>query len=286
MATCFPLLLLQLGKSRTNFQQPPIVSEFVNAALSMKAICIISLVAISTQRYRFPNIWSIMCRASTLGIPTFSSPQQNEWSSTESGILCTLMNLIGSASLCQYWRRYHFYWIRWLHLYGPPSNLCVASQTIFFFFCLDVMLQFKRRKSSTLFEFLFRLWESASSWWISDFVTTCAVLTVNVQMVVGGCRLTLFARALCNLATTSRLAEQHFNWSHFCQTRQAKTHLRIQGVPADTHPPARTHYSDDIPGNLLISREHWRSSPRLIGFFHNSDQRLNKRRFQALFTLS
>lgn len=179
-------------------------------------------------------------------------------------------------------------------LFGSDDCICMdRHQTCvwhrrpsFFFFCLDAMLQFKRRKSSTLFEFLFRLWESASSWWISDFVTTCAVLTVNVQMVVGGCRLTLFARALCNLATTSRLAEQHFNWSHFCQTRQAKTHLRIQGVPADTHPPARTHYSDDIPGNLLISREHWRSSPRLIGFFHNSDQRLNKRRFQALFTLS
>lgn len=55
MATCFPLLLLQLGKSRTNFQQPPIVSEFVNAALSMKAICIISLVAISTQRKYLVN---------------------------------------------------------------------------------------------------------------------------------------------------------------------------------------------------------------------------------------
>lgn len=244
----------------------------------MKAICIISLVAISTQRYRFPNIWSIICRASTLGIPTFSSPQQNEWSSTESGILCFIMSVLAPISF----------------LFGSGDCICMdRHQTCvwhrrpsFFFFCLDAMLQFKRRKSSTLFEFLFRLWESASSWWISDFVTTCAVLTVNVQMVVGGCRLTLFARALCNLATTSRLAEQHFNWSHFCQTRQAKTHLRIQGVPADTHPPARTHYSDDIPGNLLISREHWRSSPRLIGFFHNSDQRLNKRRFQALFTLS
>ena len=164
--------------------------------------------------------------------------------------------------------------------------MCGIADHLSFFSCLDVMLQFKRLKSSILFEFVFRLWESASSWWISDFVTTCAVLTVNVQMVVGGCRLTLFARALCTPATTSRLAEQHFNWSHFCQTRQAKTHLRIQGVPADTHPPARTHYSDDIPGNLLISREHWLSSPRLIGFFHISDQRLNERRLRAFFTLS
>lgn len=134
MAACFPLLLLQLGKSRTNFQQPPIVSEFVNAALSMKAICIISLVAISTQRYRFPNIWSIMCRASTLGIPTFSSPQQNEWSSTESGILCTLMNLIGSASLCQYWRRYHFYLDQMIaSVWTAIKPVCGIADHLFFF---------------------------------------------------------------------------------------------------------------------------------------------------------
>ena len=96
------------------------------------------------------------------------------------------------------------------------------------------------------------------------FLTTCAVLTVNVQMVVGGCRLTLRARTLCTHATTSSLAEQHFNWSRFCQTRQAKTHLRIQGVPAETHthPPARTHYSDDIPGSLLISHTGCRRQDR------------------------
>lgn len=130
MATCFPLLLLQLGKPRTNFQQPPIVSEFVNAALSMKAICIISLVAISTQRYRFPNIWSMMCRASTLGIPTFSSPQQNEWSSTESGILCFIMSVLAPISF----------------LFGSGDCICMdRHQTCvwhrrpsFFFFCLDV----------------------------------------------------------------------------------------------------------------------------------------------------
>lgn len=43
------------------------------------------------------------------------------------------------------------------------------------------------------------------------------------------------------LCTGASLAEQHFNWSQFCQTRQAKTHLRIQGVPADTHTLHRTH---------------------------------------------
>lgn len=74
----------------------------------------------------------------------------------------------------------------------------------------------------------------------SDFVITCAVLTVNVQMAVGGCRLTLCARTLCTPAMMSDLAVQHFNWSHFCLTRQAKTHLRIQGVPADKA-PTRTH---------------------------------------------
>lgn len=47
--------------------------------------------------------------------------------------------------------------------------------------------------------------------------------------------------SFCTLATMSSLAEQHFNWSHFCQTRQAKTHFRIQGVPADTHTPTHTH---------------------------------------------
>lgn len=73
----------------------------------------------------------------------------------------------------------------------------------------------------------------------SYFVTTCAVLTVNVQMVVGGCRLTLFARTVCTPAMMSDLAEQHFNWSHFCQTRQAKTHLGIQGVPADKTPTSK-----------------------------------------------
>lgn len=45
------------------------------------------------------------------------------------------------------------------------------------------------------------------------------------------------------------------------------------------HPPARTHYSDDIPGNLLISQQHCSSWPRLMGSCHNSDQRLNERRF-------
>lgn len=127
----------------------------------------------------------------------------------------------------------------------------------------------------------------------SDFAATCGVLTVNVQMVVGGCCLTLLTRTLCTAATTSRLAEQHFNWSHFCQTRQAKTHLRNQGVPADTHPHAHTHihthmykqthacmhththYCHNIPGNLLISQQCWFTP---IGSRHSLDQRLNEGR--------
>lgn len=99
----------------------------------------------------------------------------------------------------------------------------------------------------------------------SDFVTTCDVLTVNVQMVVGGCCLTLFAPTLCTPAMTSSLAEQHFNWSQFCQTRQAKTHLGIQGVPADTHPPAHTHIIlVNFQEILLISQQRWFPSPRLV----------------------
>lgn len=75
-----------------------------------------------------------MYRANTLGIPTFSSPQQNEWSSTESGILCTLMNLIGSASLCQYWRRYHFYLDQEIaSVWTAIKPVCGIADHLFFF---------------------------------------------------------------------------------------------------------------------------------------------------------
>lgn len=72
----------------------------------------------------------------------------------------------------------------------------------------------------------FQLSESKRFWCIFWF---CYHLwgAVNLQMVVGGCCLTLFIPTLCTSAMTNSLAEQHFNWSHFCQTRQAKTHLGI-----------------------------------------------------------
>lgn len=82
----------------------------------------------------------------------------------------------------------------------------------------------------------------------SDCVPACVLLTVNVQMVVGGCRLTLLACTLCTPAL-SDLAERHFDWSHFCQTRQATTHLGIQGVPADKSPTCTHDYPDEVPGS-------------------------------------
>lgn len=106
-------------------------------------------------------------------------------------------------------------------------------------------------------------------------------------MGVGGCCLTQFARRLSVLLPrragffffffpfsflNNLLAARRFNWSHFCQTRQAATHLGIiQGAPADTgtrpplHRPHRRTDSDELPGNRLISCEHCRP-PRCQGW--------------------
>lgn len=109
----------------------------------------------------------------------------------------------------------------------------------------------------------------------SDCVPACALLTVNVQMVVGGCRLTLLACTLCTPAL-SDLAAWHFDWSHFCQTRQAKTHLGIQGAPADESPTCTHDYPDEVPGNLptVTVTISW---PWPTGSCHNSYQRHHER---------
>lgn len=114
---------------------------------------------------------------------------------------------------------------------------------------------------------------------LQTFVPTPAALTVKCS---DGCRWMLphpvRSRSLYSCHDERFLAVRRFNWSHFCQARQAITHLRIQGVPADKA-PTRTHYSDEIPGNHLISHEHCSPLPRLIGSCHSLDQRLNERRF-------
>lgn len=72
------------------------------------------------------------------------------------------------------------------------------------------------------------------------------------------------------------LAARRFNWSHFCQTRQAATHLGIiQGAPADTGtrpppPPAPPHWfwwaSRKSPNFL------WTLSPPLPGLIGSPSQ--------------
>lgn len=108
----------------------------------------------------------------------------------------------------------------------------------------------------------------------SDCVHACALLTVNVQMVVGGCCLTLPACTVCTPAL-SDLAERHFDWSHFCQTRQAKTHLGIQGAPAYESPTCMHDYPDEVPGNLptIMVTVSWLPT----GSCHNSYQRHHER---------